>query len=161
MHLAQSFGWSLNLFLFAILPGAKQIKLLNTLAPQKEEQIHRQASKKSLSAFFSLKSRTIEPSAAHSSDWKASRLLSSATISRTFSRIKYFFRLSQNQNIPGWVLVWTAEVIYTTTEESAFWTKTTDEALCLGMFSHGLNRLCTIVATILKIRKNKWSFRFM
>ena len=58
----------LKFFLFAFLPGAKQIKLLNTLAPQKEEQIHRQASKKSLSAFFSLKSRTIEPSAAHSSD---------------------------------------------------------------------------------------------
>ena len=43
----------LKFFLFAFLPGAKQIKLLNTLAPQKEEQIHRQASKKSLSAFFS------------------------------------------------------------------------------------------------------------
>ena len=62
----------------------KQIKLLNTLPPQTEQQIHRRVSKKracllffsKAGPFFFLKSRTIEPSAAHSSDWKASRLLS-------------------------------------------------------------------------------------
>ena len=135
----------------------KQIKLSNSTS---EEQIHRQASKKSLSASFFLKSRTIEPSAAHSSDWKASRLLSSATISRTFSRIKYFFRLSQNQNIPGWVLVWMVEVISTTTEESTFWTKTTLNVLCLGSGTASTD-LIIIFATNLKItKKDKILFQF-